>query len=59
MTTSTGCAWKATSDSSWLTLLAGNGTGNGWVTYSVAKNTGATRMGRITVGGQTFTVTQP
>jgi hypothetical protein len=29
------------------------------VTYSVANNTGATRTGRISVGGKTFTVTQP
>jgi hypothetical protein len=29
------------------------------VTYSVAKNTGATRTGRITVAGIIFTVTQP
>jgi len=56
MMASSGCAWHATSDSSWLAVLAGSGTGDGWVAYSVAKNTGATRTGRLTVGGLTFGV---
>jgi len=59
MTAPSGCTWHATSDSSWLAILAGSGNGSGWVTYSVAKNTGATRTGRITVAGIIFTVTQP
>ena len=59
MMASAGCSWHATSDSSWLVVLSGSGTGDGWVAYSVAKNTGATRTGRLFVGGQTFTVTQP
>jgi hypothetical protein len=29
------------------------------VAFSVGNNTGATRTGRISVGGQTLTVTQP
>ncbi len=59
MTAPSGCTWKATSDSSWLAVLAGSGNGSGWMAYSVAKNTGASRTGRITVGGKIFTVTQP
>ena len=35
-----------------------SGKGNGWVTYNVMANKGGTRTGRITAGGQTFTVTQ-
>ncbi|MFN9458181.1 MAG: BACON domain-containing protein, partial [Acidobacteriota bacterium] len=53
--------WTAVSDAAWLTVTAGAaGTGNGTVTYSVAANgtAVASRTGRLTIGGQTFTVTQ-
>jgi hypothetical protein len=59
MTAPSGCTWKATSNSSWLMILAGSGSGSGWVTYSVAPNTGATRTGTISVAGKTLTITQP
>jgi hypothetical protein len=60
MTAGTGCTWTTRSDVSGLTVLAGSGSGNGWVTYSVAKNTtGGTRTGTLTIAGKTFTVTQP
>lgn len=54
------CAWKATSNATWITITTGNsGSGNGAVAYTVAANTGgAARSGTITVGDQTFTVTQ-
>jgi photosystem II stability/assembly factor-like uncharacterized protein len=54
------CAWMATSNVSWITITSGNmGIGNGAVNYSVAGNTtGFSRKGRITVGGQVFTVKQ-
>lgn len=56
------CSWTATSNASWITVTAGaSGTGNGTVTYNVASNlrAGATfRSGAITVGNQTFTITQ-
>ncbi|MBK7079804.1 MAG: hypothetical protein IPH55_03335 [Betaproteobacteria bacterium] len=55
----TGCAWTAASSASWLTVTAGaSGSGNGTVTYAAATNTGTTRTANLTVGGQTFTVTQ-
>ncbi|MCA2971618.1 MAG: hypothetical protein INH43_24140, partial [Acidobacteriaceae bacterium] len=53
--------WTAVSDAAWLTVTGGaSGTGNGTVTYSVAANgtSVASRTGRLTIGGQTFTVTQ-
>jgi hypothetical protein len=59
MTAPSGCTWKATSDSSWLMVLSGSGNGSGWIAFSAGNNTGATRTGRISVGGQTLTVTQP
>jgi Viral BACON domain len=55
-----GCAWTATSNASWLTITSGSsGTGNGTVTYSASANSSSTpRVGTLTIAGQTFTVTQ-
>jgi hypothetical protein len=53
------CPWTATSNNAWITVTSGgSGTGNGTVGYSVAANTGPARNGTITIGGQTFTVSQ-
>jgi hypothetical protein len=53
------CSWSAISNVPWITITAGNtGNGNGTVSYSVAANTGGARTGIITIGGQTFTVSQ-
>lgn len=53
------CAWTATSNASWITLTGNTtGTGSGTVNYSVAANTGGSRSGTISIGGQTFTVNQ-
>lgn len=59
MDTSSGCNWSASSDStSWLTTSS-NGSGDGTVSYNfIANPTTSSRTGRITVGGQMFTVTQ-
>jgi beta-lactamase superfamily II metal-dependent hydrolase len=52
-------AWSATSNDSWITVMSGtSGTGNGIVGYSVAANSALSRTGTITIGGQTFTITQ-
>ncbi|HYY57919.1 MAG TPA: BACON domain-containing carbohydrate-binding protein [Pyrinomonadaceae bacterium] len=60
VTTTTGCAWTARSNVTWITITAGaSGSGAGTVSYSVAANTATTsRTGTITVAGKTFTVTQ-
>lgn len=54
------CSWTATSNDSWITITSGSsGTGSGTVSYFVsAKTTGGARTGTMTIGGQTFTVTQ-
>lgn len=57
VTTSSGCTWSASSNASWLTTSS-SGNGSGTVNYSVAANTGAARSGTISVGGQSFTVSQ-
>lgn len=55
-----GFAWKATSDSSWLTVTSGPlGAGNGTVQFSVSSNgTGSVRTGHITVAGETYAIAQ-
>jgi hypothetical protein len=63
ITLGSNCTWTATSDEpSWLTITNGsNGSGNGTITYSVSPNNSAgtpTRTGRLSIAGQTFTVTQ-
>jgi M6 family metalloprotease-like protein len=59
VTAGPGCAWTASSDSSWLHVTTGaSGSGNGTVSYSVDANGGGARAGHITVQGQTFTLSQ-
>ncbi len=55
-----GCSWTASSNSSWLTITSGTpGAGDGTVGYSFTANPGtSTRIGTLTIAGQTFTVTQ-
>ncbi len=53
------CAWTATSNDPWITVTSGNnGTGNGTVSVTAAPNIGARRTGTVTIGGQTFSITQ-
>src|SRR5262245_19143150 len=58
--TSSGCAWRATSSASWLTVTSGtSGTTTGVVVFQVAANTtGQARTASLNIGGQTFTVNQ-
>lgn len=54
------CAWTATSNASWLAVTAGSqGTGNGTVSYVVARNTDVVdRSAMIAVADKAFTVRQ-
>ena len=60
VTASTGCAWTAVSNASWITITSGaSGSGSGSVVYSVTANTGTgSRTGTLIIGDQTFTVSQ-
>ena len=59
VTASNGCPWTAASSTNWLHTTS-SGTGNGTVSYTFDANpAGTARSGTITVGGQTFTVSQP
>lgn len=57
--TEAGCAWNAASDQGWANVITPSGAGPGPVSYRVDPNgTTAERSARITVNGQTHTVTQ-
>jgi len=59
VTAPAGCSWTASSNDAWLSISSGSsGSGNGTVNYSVGANTGAARIGTLTIANQTFTVTQ-
>jgi hypothetical protein len=59
VSTTSGCAWTAASNASWISVTSGaSGTGNGRVTYVVLANVGGSRSGTLTIAGQTFTVSQ-
>jgi hypothetical protein len=54
-----GCPWTAVSHASWVVVDAGQGSGNGTVSYTVARNTQIDdRTDTIVVAGRTFTVRQ-
>jgi uncharacterized repeat protein (TIGR01451 family) len=53
------CPWYANSNASWIAITSGrSGSGNAWISYSVAPNAGSDRQGTLTIAGQTFTVNQ-
>ena len=58
--TQSGCAWTATSNTSWIAITNGSsGNGDGKVSYATTANTtGSNRTGTLTIAGQTFTLTQ-
>jgi len=60
VTLATSGLWTATSDAAWLQPIAGSvsGTGGQHVIYSFTANTGATRTGKLTIGGYELSVTQ-
>ncbi len=57
-TSATTCGWTASSDSAWVTVNAASGVGPGSVRVTVAANTGAARTALVTIGGQTYAVSQ-
>ncbi len=56
--TSANCPWSAVSNAGWITTNS-SGTGNGIVNFTFQANNGVSRTGTISVGNQTFTITQP
>ena len=59
LTTLTGCAWTAASDSSWVAITSGaSGNASATVGLTVAANPGGERTAHLAIGGQPFTLTQ-
>ncbi len=59
VTSTTGCAWTAVSNSPFITVTSGaTGTGSGSVTISISANTGAARTGSLTIAGQNVAISQ-
>jgi hypothetical protein len=59
ITTGTGCAWSAVTNSSWITVSSGpTGPGTGLVSFTVEANAGVGRNGSLTIAGQQVTITQ-
>jgi alpha-tubulin suppressor-like RCC1 family protein len=58
VTTQAGCAWTARPNVPWISNVTSSGIGSGPANYTVAQNTGAARVGTITIAGQTFTVNE-
>jgi hypothetical protein len=60
VTTPGACAWTATSNEEWITIVTGaSGTGNGVVTFRVRPNPsikGPGRTGTLTIAGRTATI---
>jgi hypothetical protein len=52
------CAWAAASNVPWITLATPGGTGPGSIQYAVAANTGAARVGIVTVGTSVVVINQ-
>ena len=60
VTTNSGCAWTAASNTAWISITSGaSGSGPGSATFRVQANLGGERTGTLTIAGQSFTVTQP
>ena len=53
------CDFSIVSNTNWISVTSGNtGSSNGTLTFTVSSNSSSTRVGTITVAGQTFTVNQ-
>ena len=60
LTTTDGCAWTAVSNVPWVAITSeALGTASATIQFAVQANgTGAPRSGTLTIGGQTFTISQ-
>ena len=57
--TTAACAWTSSGVPAWITGVPASGTGTTTINFTVAANTDPTsRSANITIGGQTFSVTQ-
>ena len=52
------CEWTVSESLDWITVSSTSGTGSGSVTVTASQNTGAARIGIVTIAGQSFSVSQ-
>ena len=53
------CTWTAVSHAAWIAIASGGtGRGTALVTLTIAPNTAGSRVGLVTIGGQTYVITQ-
>src|SRR5262245_23669587 len=56
---SSSCSWTAATTAGWLTIIGGNGSGNGTVAFTAEANSGpASRPGTVRVGSSNFSGSQ-
>lgn len=59
LTAGANCSWTAVSSASWLSVTQSSGSGSATLNFSAAANTtSSTRSATVTVGRETFTLTQ-
>ncbi|HNG33043.1 MAG TPA: BACON domain-containing carbohydrate-binding protein, partial [Blastocatellia bacterium] len=59
LTTTSNCNWSATSNAAWISIANSHGVGSGAINFSVEANANSNqRTGAITIGDQTFNITQ-
>jgi hypothetical protein len=58
VTTASGCNWDTSNVPAWISGIPASGSGTQTINFTVAANTGPARNANITVGGQTFAVSQ-
>ena len=57
ITTNAGCSWATVSNSPWITIISGSGSGSGTVNSSLAANNSSTPLrGSFTVAGLTYSI---
>jgi virginiamycin B lyase len=59
VTADAGCLWTVSGAPAWMTIVsAASGSGNGFVNYTVAANTGAGRSANLTIASFSFIIVQ-
>ena len=59
VTAPSGCNWEATTNDNWITIKAGNSSGDGSVVFFVSENlTGSSRQGALMIANLSLTVVQ-
>jgi hypothetical protein len=58
VTSSSGCAWTASSSADWITVATPSGSGSGQASFTITPNPSPPRTGTAIVAGRTLTINQ-